>query len=1313
MRTIVLRSGLSFFFGPKLPTGLALVFLVLLTAACGHRSSNNDSNAIPTPDVPAALAFAVSMQPQASIVPPFKGTGVVFDAPVEMEASGAAAPSPTANPLDQPANAFQTAWQTSNVVASGGVAVFSPNWTGPSSAPAGIAACCYRFELGQYPTSSRKTLALSWDPEQRLQDVETQCCIGISDWSRNAWEWFAGPADGTLTLEALAPYIGAEGETLMMIVVMGSAPAALERLTVGAPEMRGAGLVSESTSGDSSFDAASEFRSASVDFPASFDLTAEMPPVRDQGVLASSTAFAIGDGAFAHELNRLYAASGWDIASSLNKVSPKYLYVEGGIAGGLPQPSCPDSGRTLSAVFTFLRDSGVAADLHAPYQSPFCNDDWSTAALADAPLLKIFSFASLASQTSTTINGIKSILTTQRPVVIGLQFDQAFVDYQPGDVWDFVGPALGGQALVVVGYDDAKQAFKVRNSWGTAWGEDGYAFLNYRIFSSVTGAALERCFSLKAEFKQGVVTRFCPAQALTPPTNVQATNGITDRVRVTWSAVSGATSYKVSRSSNLTGGGTFTQIGTTTTLQFDDPQSVTTAFLYKVRSSNTTGDSAFSSSNAGNASFAAPTGVTATDGTHAGVVVITWSAVSNAAGYKVFRASSSSGTYVQIGATSSTSQGFGDFQPLTSVFFYKVKATAPSGAGDSGLSTANAGNVSLAAPTGIAASDGTFTGHIRISWNAVAGATAYKVYQDIGANTFEELGITSALQFDDHAARSTGLVTFTVSALTGTDESARGVADTGHNGLASPGGVAATDGTFTDRVRVTWNAVPTATSYKIFRADVLDELGDQIGTTSALQFDDAPTTADQFIYSVKASTAAGDSSFFFPNFGNAGLAAPTGVTATDGTFTDHVHVTWNEVDFASNFKVFRASTPTGSYTLVGTVFGNLQFDDVPPPGANFFYKVKTFTTPGDSALSALDGGFTKLSAPTGVTATDGTLADRVRITWNAVEGANSYNVSRSTSAAGTFTQIAASNVPLAFDDFRSVTSNFFYKIRAEGAAGDSGFSFANVGHAGAAPPTDVSATDGTLSDRIRVSWSAVSGAQSYKVGRATSATGPFEELLTTVQTQFDQTSGITAPFFYVVQTVNAVGKSSLSVAEAGFVGIGAPTITATDGALSDRVRVSWPAVAGATSYKVARSAAAAGPFALILTTAETSFDHTTSLTSPFFYKVAATKAIGDSVFSLVESGSAGLASPTNVSASDGTLNGRIRITWTAAPGAAGYEIFRATTAGGQFTPVGTAAGAATQFDNLSVPTGTFFYKVRTTAASGNSGFSNIDSGFRQ
>jgi C1A family cysteine protease len=43
------------------------------------------------------------------------------------------------------------------------------------------------------------------------------------------------------------------------------------------------------------------------------------------------------------------------------------------------------------------------------------------------------------------------------------------------------GNAIGGHAVVAVGYDDAKEMLIVRNSWGSSFGDKGYFYMPYKF----------------------------------------------------------------------------------------------------------------------------------------------------------------------------------------------------------------------------------------------------------------------------------------------------------------------------------------------------------------------------------------------------------------------------------------------------------------------------------------------------------------------------------------------------------------------------------------------------------------------------------------------------------------------------------------------------------------------------------------------------------------------------------------------------------------------------------------------------------------
>jgi len=78
---------------------------------------------------------------------------------------------------------------------------------------------------------------------------------------------------------------------------------------------------------------------------------------------------------------------------------------------------------------------------------------------------------------------------------------------------------------------------------------------------------------------------------------------------------------------------------------------------------------------------------------------------------------------------------------------------------------------------------------------------------------------------------------------------------------------------------------------------------------------------------------------------------------------------------------------------------------------------------------------------------------------------------------------------------------------------------------GPAPPAGLSATGGT--GQISLTWSATTGATSYKVKRSTNSGGPFTTIASTTSPAFTDLSVVAGtPYFYVVSAVNTVGTSS-------------------------------------------------------------------------------------------------------------------------------------------------------------------------------------------
>ena len=74
---------------------------------------------------------------------------------------------------------------------------------------------------------------------------------------------------------------------------------------------------------------------------------------------------------------------------------------------------------------------------------------------------------------------LKSWIYAGYPLWFAANVEDNFQDLKAGEVWKSSAGTAGGHAMVLVGWDDAKNAFKVANSWGTDWADKGYGWIDY------------------------------------------------------------------------------------------------------------------------------------------------------------------------------------------------------------------------------------------------------------------------------------------------------------------------------------------------------------------------------------------------------------------------------------------------------------------------------------------------------------------------------------------------------------------------------------------------------------------------------------------------------------------------------------------------------------------------------------------------------------------------------------------------------------------------------------------------------------------
>jgi C1A family cysteine protease len=198
------------------------------------------------------------------------------------------------------------------------------------------------------------------------------------------------------------------------------------------------------------------------------DLRMHCPEVYDQGQLGSCTANAIGG---AIEFERL--------KQNLPDYVPSRLFIyynERVIEGTVNS----DSGAMIRDGIKSVASQGVCPEPEWPYDISKFTEKPPAKAYSDAKSDRAVSYQSLVQD----LNQMRGCLASGYPFIFGFTVYESFESQtvaQTGHV-PMPGPlerAVGGHAVMAVGYDDASQSFLVRNSWGAAWGIAGYFTMPY------------------------------------------------------------------------------------------------------------------------------------------------------------------------------------------------------------------------------------------------------------------------------------------------------------------------------------------------------------------------------------------------------------------------------------------------------------------------------------------------------------------------------------------------------------------------------------------------------------------------------------------------------------------------------------------------------------------------------------------------------------------------------------------------------------------------------------------------------------------
>lgn len=534
-------------------------------------------------------------------------------------------------------------------------------------------------------------------------------------------------------------------------------------------------------------------------------------------------------------------------------------------------------------------------------------------------------------------------------------------------------------------------------------------------------------------------------------------------------------------------------------------------------------------------------------------------------------------------------------------------------------------------PTAVVADDGVAYNFVWVTFNAPSQAGVnncstvdYLIYRNgtlIGTKfavaTAGEIGVT----FPDTNMVLGTVYTYGVAAkCSPSGNVSTTVTNTGYaSGPVPVTGVGASDGAFTDRIRVTFTAPDqtvgcSAVSYQVLRD------GTQIGTVSSVpvtggagSFDDMSPGPNGRLYAIKSTCTPSGT---LPGYGTPTSGSDGGYMDTGTPLSNPIPATINGTGVNMDYgwaEVYISTSPQGAVAGCGPnvtyelwAEGNRLVDQNTVQNNGFGYPI-TFMdlTPGVHtyfvrAVCSLSGTYSDTSTfigwdgngsptivpPMNFSASDAAFADRVRITYTMRDQAGSdcwnlgvpptYRIYRNGSVIQTFTNqpVNGSATPVVYDDLTAAvgtTYTYYVQITCGALTGQTSTDTGSVSGGSATPlaATAVAASDGTDTTKITVTFtapdqSAICTSISYVLVRDAAD-------LTTISTiplaggagSYDDTTASIGTHSYSVRSVcTPGGGTASSPSDTGFkqgTPLAVTAVAASDATFSNKIAVTFTA----------------------------------------------------------------------------------------------------------------------------------------------------------
>lgn len=342
-----------------------------------------------------------------------------------------------------------------------------------------------------------------------------------------------------------------------------------------------------------------------------------------------------------------------------------------------------------------------------------------------------------------------------------------------------------------------------------------------------------------------------------------------------------------------------------------------------------------------------------------------------------------------------------------------------------------------------------------------------------------------------------------------------------------------------------------------------------------------------------------------------GSASTTAALTATAIGTNQIYLSWNYFNSASQYSVLRATSYSGTYSVVATTSSTNYTDTGLSTGTTYYYRVEAVNSYGAIDYSSIASATTYSSSALTEFTAEAAGANQIYLSWPSVSSASYYRISRSTSYAGTYTLLTMSNSNYYTDTNVLTGIPYYYKLEAMSSAG-AVISTSIASATPSSPLTGLTAA-ATGTSQIYLSWSPLASASSYTITRSTTSGGTYSTIATTSSTYYTDTGlspGTT--YYYKVEAINSYGiTSSSSTVSAQTYASSSFSDFRAEATGANQVYLSWPSVTSASYYRISRSTSNSGSYSLLTMSNSNNYTDSNVLTGiTYYYKLEAVNNAG-------------------------------------------------------------------------------------------------------